>query len=132
MNREHHNHDHEHDIRHPRVCDLKTEYLVNPLGMDEARPRFSYQLADVPVQRARQLQVKDETGALVWDSGWVLSGTSQQITYEGEALRPFTRYFLRIRVKDSEGKATAWSSEDAWFETGFLGTPWSHSKWITY
>ena len=123
---------HDHHTRQPRVCDLKTEYLVNPLGMDEPLPRFSYQLADLPAQRARQIQVKDPSGRLAWDSGWVEAATSQQICYEGEPLKPFTRYSLRIRVKGADGKATPWSAEDAWFETGFLGTPWKHSKWITY
>ena len=129
----HHDHgDHCETARRPRVCDLKTEYLVNPMGMDEPAPRFSYQLAGVQVQGARQIQVKDEFGALAWDSGWVSDGRSQQIAYEGKALRPFTRYTLRVRVKDEAGKATSWSEEDAWFETGFLDAPWKHSKWITY
>ena len=123
---------HDESQRHPRVCDLKTEYLVNPMGMDEAAPRFSYQLANVQAQSARQLQVKDETGATVWDSGWVEATGSQQIVYDGKSLRPFTRYHWRVRAKDATGKATAWSDEDAWFETGFLGTAWKHSKWITY
>ena len=123
---------HSDEPRHPRVCDLKTEYLVNPLGMDEPRPRFSYQLACVQAQTARQIQVKDESGELAWDSGWVADATSQQLAYEGEPLRPFTRYTWRVRVKDEAGKATAWNSEPAWFETGFLGAPWKHSKWITY
>ena len=56
--------------------------------MDEPAPRFSYQLASVQAQSARQLQVKDETGHLVWDSGWVESAGSQQIVYEGKTLKP--------------------------------------------
>ena len=61
-----------------------------------------------------------------------MDNQSQQIVYSGEALRPFMRYSWKVRVKDEAGKTTPWSKEDAWFETGFLGTPWTHSKWITY
>ena len=125
-------HHHAEEPRHPHVCDLKTEYLVNPLGMDEPAPRFSYQLAGVLAQTARQLRVRNDAGDVVWDSGWVQDGSSQQIAYAGKALKPFTRYTWQVRVKDEAGQATAWSSEEAWFETGFLGTPWKHSKWITY
>ena len=108
---------------------LRVEYLQNPLGMDEARPRFSYRLVGVPAQSARRIQVRLPKGEVVWDSGWVKDALSQQLEYGGPALRPFTRYAWRVQVKDAAGKAGAWSEEDAWFETGFLGTPWADSAW---
>ncbi len=115
--------------RIPTPCDLRVEYKVNPLGMDEAVPRFSYQLYGLQAQTARQLQVFKEK-ELVWDSGWVDDGRSLQINCEGLALEPFTRYNWRVRVKDEAGKVSQWNPEPAWFETGFLGTAWSNSNWI--
>ncbi len=108
---------------------LRVEYLQNPLGMDEPRPRFSYRLVGVPSQRARRIQVREAGGALAWDSGWIEDALSQQIEYDGDALRPFTRYEWRVQVKDGAGRIGAWSEEEAWFETGFLGTPWADSAW---
>jgi len=119
----------------PKVtpCDLKTEYKTNPLGMDEPSPRFSYQLFGTPAQTARQIQVfADGAKKPLWDTGWVEDGISQQIAYAGDALKPFTRYTWRVRVKDANGEVSDWSAEEAFFETGFLGTPWKESGWIMY
>ncbi|MBO7741890.1 MAG: family 78 glycoside hydrolase catalytic domain, partial [Victivallales bacterium] len=81
-------------------------------------------------QSARQIRVVTADGECVWDSGWVMSGESLQIPYEGAPLRPFTRYCWSVRVKDGEGRSTSWSGDGNWFETGFLGEPWAHSSWI--
>ncbi len=125
-----HSHCHNPEIT-PVIGDLKVEYKTNPLGMDEARPRFGYLLYGVKEQTARQLQVVPEGAkTAAWDSGWVEDGRSQQIAYEGEPLKPFTRYSWRVRVKDDEGKATAWSPEGSFFETGFLDGDWTSSHWI--
>jgi alpha-L-rhamnosidase len=55
------------------------EYLENPIGMDEERPRFSWIMEDSrssAFQSAYQIVVNDESGAEVWDSGKVESGDS--------------------------------------------------------
>lgn len=127
-----HHHCHEIEIT-PVIGDLKVEYKTNPLGMDEAKPRLGYLLYGVKEQTARQIQVVAQGAkAPAWDSGWVKDGHSQQIVYEGEPLKPFTRYNWRVRVKDEEGKATAWSQEESFFETGFLGSDWKDSHWIGF
>ncbi len=109
---------------------FRTEYRLNPLGMDEPSPRFSYRLRGDALQTARQIRVVREGGGLAWDSGWVPSGESVQIEYAGEPLAPFTRYDWRVRIRDEAGNESPWSGEETFFETGFLGAPWT-AKWIS-
>lgn len=117
------------------IYDIKTEYLTNPLGMDEAKPRFSYKLkGDCEKQAERRIIVKAEDGSFAWDSGFVASSDTIQIYYEGEALMPFTRYFITVEVKPfvngAAGEAIA-STEEAYFETGLIDTPWQ-GEWISF
>ncbi len=116
----------------PHLSHLTTEYKVNPLGMDEPRPRFSWRAegTGAALQTARRIVVRDEAGATLWDSDFVAAGDSVLIPYAGEPLRPFTRYYWRAEARFNDA-ATAASEEEAFFETGFLGTPWAASKWIT-
>lgn len=110
---------------------LTTEHLVNPIGMDEQKPRFSWRAEDVgaAAQSARRIVVTAPDGATVWDSGLVPGDVSTCVPYTGSALKPFTRYAWRVEA-DFGGKTVA-SSENAWFETGFLDGAWKHSSWIS-
>ena len=116
----------------PVLTHLTTEYKTNPLGMDEPCPRFSWRAegTGAALQTARRIVVRDEAGATLWDSDFVAAGDSVLIPYAGDPLRPFTRYFWRAEARFDDG-ATAASEEEAFFETGYLGTPWAASKWIT-
>lgn len=57
------------------ITHLRYEYLENPLGVDEARPRFGWQLLAAQrgtMQTAWQLRVATSPDALtrpLWDSG---------------------------------------------------------------
>lgn len=118
-----------------RLADLRVEHLVNPLGLDEPAPRFSWKLADSrtgAAQTAYQLEVSADD-AVVWDSGRVASDASVLVPYSGPALEPHTRYEWRIRIWDHAGAVSAWS-DAAWFETGFLAplTPWPSAEWIAH
>ncbi len=110
------------------VC-LTTEYKTDPVGMDEIHPRFCYRVEGTSCfQSGRQIRVfcgKNE----VWNTDWQETSCTLQIEYDGLPLKPFTRYEWQVRVKDEYGKASPWSAK-AFFETGFLGTPWT-GKWIT-
>ena len=119
-----------------RLTDLRTEHLVNPLGLDEPAPRFSWKLADSrpgATQTAYQLEVSAGSSTVVWDSGRIDADTSVLVPYAGPALSPHTRYHWRLRIWDHTGTASAWS-ESAWFETGFLNptAPWPTAEWIHF
>src|SRR5260370_23715309 len=122
------------------VATLRTEYAVDPVGIDVPRPRLSWQLRSAGrdiVQSAYQVQIGADSatlasttdGALLWDSGRVASDASAQVEYAGPAPRSATRYFWRVRVWDGGGHASPWSAPAYW-ETGLLAlSDWS-ARWI--
>ncbi len=120
------------------VTALRTEYLENPLGIDAAKPRLSWQLkADGRGvwQSAYQVRVacteRDLLASrrLVWDSGRVASGESTERSYDGPPLQSETTYYWQARVWDGTGAASAWSSVARW-ETALLSVSDWKAKWI--
>ncbi|NLV75235.1 MAG: family 78 glycoside hydrolase catalytic domain [Chloroflexi bacterium] len=111
---------------------LRCNYLVDPLGIDDRAPRFSWELEtdgrDV-LQSAYQLQVRSPAGELLWDSGKVGSLRSAQIPYGGPALISAERYYWRVRVWDHNSSPSFWSKE-AWFEMGLLDAEDWAAHWI--
>jgi alpha-L-rhamnosidase len=118
---------------------LQTEYLTDPIGIDEAKPRLSWKiesnLRGVTQSAYEVIVSKDEdnikkgTGD-VWDSGKVDSAESNNVVCEGEALENKTAYYWAVRVWDNYGNASDYS-ETSVFETAFLnGTKWE-AEWIT-
>ena len=116
---------------------LRTEYAVNPIGVDEPAPRFSWMLhADRrgTTQSAYEIRVARGAGELgrrpVWSTGKVASGESVNLAYGGPALAPGTRYFWQVRSWDDRGRASDWSAPAFW-ETGLMGAAQWKAKWIT-
>lgn len=102
----------------PAIVNLKTEDMINPLGIDEARPAFSWQMQSEAIgaaQKSYEILVTDEAGTVVWDSGQVESSISHEILYEGEELKPVTEYSWKVTVTDNEGNSL--KSETATLET---------------
>ena len=107
---------------------LRTEYQIDPLGLDETEPRLSWRLQD-DRRGARQTayrvlvassleQLSADQGDL-WDSGRVESDATAHIVYSGVSLRAFSRAAWKVRVWDGDGVASPWS-EAARFELGPL------------
>ena len=72
--------------------ELQVDNLKNPLGIDDGKPRFSWQLNDAAQgarQTAYEVQVASSEGLLqqdkadVWDSGRVESSQSLNVAYGG-------------------------------------------------
>src|SRR5262245_14045464 len=121
-----------------RVDALRVEYLTNPMGIDVARPRFSWKLLSTvrnTVQTAYQLQVgisREDLGrrpGSLWDSGRIGSDNSVFVDYAGPALASHTRYSWRVRVWDANGHVSDWSPA-AWWETGLLKSEDWTAQWI--
>lgn len=117
---------------------LRTEYLVNPLGIDVTHPRFSWRLsasARDEAQSAYEILVAENTDDLArmhgasWDSGKVASSDSFQAVYAGAALESGHTYYWEVRVWDSQGRPTAYS-EPASFEMGLLSRDEWKGQWI--
>src|SRR5690606_19082117 len=110
------------------VDNLRCEYLKEPLGVDIAKPRFSWELTATTTKRAQQayqIQVSagtadfEDISTLVWDSGKVVSGTTNQVHYGGTNLKAHTYYYWRVAIWDNDGNFSGWS-KPARFSTGPL------------
>lgn len=118
-----------------QVVNLLTEYTSCPMGLDEARPRFSWQMRSEErgaSQAAYRLTLTDEQGQTVWDSGRITSSTSLAVPYAGTMLRPETRYQWTVEVWNKQGERQKATS---WFETGLMSTSdkdaaWAGARWI--
>ncbi len=122
-----------------RVADLKTEYSVDPLGIDVAQPRLSWRVeSDERGQRqtAYQVLVASSAEALaqdrgdLWDSGRVESSVTTFIRYAGAKLTSAQQVFWKTRSWDRTGKASAWSSPATWTMALLEPTDWK-GIWIT-
>jgi alpha-L-rhamnosidase len=123
-----------------RLSFLRTEYLVNPLGIDEPRPRLSWLLEAGSerrgvTQRAYQIlvasdpdQLARETGDL-WDTGKVASTDTAQIVYGGTALVARQAAWWMVRVWDGDDTVTAWSEAANWERGLAKFTDWK-ANWI--
>ena len=117
---------------------LSVEHLNNPLGVDAARPRLSWELASGErgkSQTGYQIQVAGSEAALasgpdVWDSGQVLGGDQSLVAYAGPALSSATPYFWRVRVWDEDGVESPWSPVSTW-TTGLLDAGDWQASWIS-
>jgi alpha-L-rhamnosidase len=119
---------------------LSYDSLIEPLGLDDAKPRLSWQLRDSRVgarQTAYEIEVATKAGLLaadkadVWDSGKIASDRSVGVLYSGPELAAETRYYWRVKVWDKDGKPYP-VSEASWWETGLMVAANWRSKWIGY
>lgn len=119
------------------ITKLQTEYMSRPIGIDVARPRFSWQISAEGYgarQTAYQLLIAESEEALAkgnywYDSGRQESADAVHVSYQGEALRPTTRYHWKVRIWDEQGDC--WESPMEWFETGWFGEVWQGAEWIS-
>jgi alpha-L-rhamnosidase len=117
--------------------ELKCEFLVKPLGIDELHPRLSWQLKDArrgAKQTAFEVQVSSSQEALsgghadVWDSGKV-NGDACRIEYAGPQLQARQRYCWRVKVWDKDGAESPYS-DSSWWEMGLIDHAQWKAKWI--
>ena len=134
-----------------KPIDLKTDYLINPIGIDNPNPRLMWKIEDGRIgakQTAYRLIVgtdsisisskasldynrlmpKNETSDnIFWDTRKIESD-SQHILYKGQALKPFTKYFWKVIIWDFEQSEN--SSDIQSFETGMMNINSWQGNWI--
>jgi len=95
------------EIRNPRC-----EYRVNPLGIDAAHPRLSWELSSDQrgmVQESYRILVASAPDLLnrnqgdLWDSGIVQSDRSIQVQYAGKKLESKTLCHWKVLVRTTDG-----------------------------
>ncbi len=119
------------------LYDLTCESAENPVGMDRTRPSFSWKINSPErgfTQSAYQIVVslspdfsrKD----IVWNSRKVRTSRSIMVSYEGDGLQPFRKYYWKVRIWKKSGGKSSWSETQS-FATGPMSTSdWGDSKWI--
>ncbi len=119
---------------------LSCDSQIEPLGLDDAKPRLSWQLRDSrdgARQTAYEVEVATKAALLatgkadVWDSGKVVSDRSVGVAYAGPELAAETRYYWRVKVWDKDGKPYPVSGV-SWWETGLMAAANWQGKWIGY
>ncbi|HSH08869.1 MAG TPA: family 78 glycoside hydrolase catalytic domain, partial [Oceanipulchritudo sp.] len=110
--------------------------LENALGYGERHPQLSWKLPplDGLAQSAYRIVCSRERGALpgqpdLWDSGWVQSGQSVFVDYDGPALHSRERVYWQVCYKDQTGTESDWSPV-AWFEMALLEPSDWQAEWI--
>jgi len=122
-----------------RPAQLKCEYRIDPLGIDERAPRFSWVLESerrgqvqsayrILVARSEEYLEAEEN--LLWDSGRVESDRTVGVEYEGEALRSGSHCVWKVRVWDGAGDPSSYGGS-AVFEMGLLERSDWDGTWIS-
>ncbi|QIK53049.1 family 78 glycoside hydrolase catalytic domain [Dysgonomonas sp. HDW5B] len=115
---------------------LQCEHLDNPLGIDSPSPRLTWRIAQTEkAQTAYQIMVSTDSIKLannkadMWDTGKI-DADSCLVTYKGDSLKPFTKYYWKVTVwneKDTQSKPSDITS----FETGLISSSNWAGKWIS-
>jgi alpha-L-rhamnosidase len=116
---------------------LRCEHRENPLGLDHARPRLSWQIT-APGRQVRQTAYQLRAARtlsdlkagrnLLWESGQVSSGQSVLVEYAGAPLAARQRVYWQVRVWTTAGNS-AWSPP-AWWEMGLLAPSDWTAQWV--
>jgi alpha-L-rhamnosidase len=122
---------------------LRCEYHVNPMGIHEKEPRFSWLFEGKPdSQRGKRqtaFQVMSATAREklernepdLWDTEKTSSDRNCQIAYEGKPLTSRMQCLWKVRVWDENGNPSPWS-EPAFFSMGLLEKDAWKADWIGY
>lgn len=105
------------------------EYEEAPIGID-INPRFSWNYVEKMVgrqQKAYRINIKEDGGESVWDTGWCTSSESLNIEYKGKELKSNALYIYQIIVKTDKGEFASGTSA---FRTGMLKESDWKAKWI--
>ncbi|HTX80367.1 MAG TPA: family 78 glycoside hydrolase catalytic domain, partial [Longilinea sp.] len=110
-----------------RAVNLKTEYLINPIGIDIQKPHLFWNVEGAKKQTAYSITAKvdEET---IWQSGKI-SSSSMRAEYGGRSLLSRERVEWAVTLWDENNEPGQEST--AFFEVGLLQpSDWS-AKWIT-
>jgi len=120
-----------------RVTRLRCEYLDDPLGIDEIRPRLSWNIESArrgARQTAWRLRVASSPQRLaqgeadLWDSGRVEGDRTAHIEYDGSPLLSRMACHWQAEIWDDQGQRTV--SEPAFWSMGLLKESDWQARWI--
>jgi len=109
-----------------KAIGLKTEHLVNPIGIDVTRPYLSWICQGGLAQTAYEIEALTD-GQIIWNSGKV--ATSRMNAILDSALTSKQRVTWHVRLWDENDQPDDWSNE-ALFELGILDKAQFAAQWI--
>ena len=104
------------------VSDLRCEMLTNPVGIDQAAPRLSWEISgdERGIQQtayrilvASSLEQLNAGEGNLWDSQKVKSNASANVPYGGKALESRNTCYWKVMVTTNRG-SSAWSEPASW------------------
>lgn len=120
--------------------DLRCEYRINPLGIDNVTPRLSWKLIDPDKTRGQKqksfqvlvastLEKLNQGIGDVWESTEIQDSDSVNRVYRGPALKSGQQCFWKVRVRDASNRLSTWS-EPARFSIGLIQSSDWNGQWI--
>ena len=120
------------------LAELKCENLIDPLGIDNVTPHFSWKLKgdgwkggqtyyEIQVASDSILLVQDK--ADLWNTGKLKSNASVMVPYQGKALTSRSLCYWRVRVWDAKKQISSWSPV-ARFGVGILNKSQMQGEYI--
>lgn len=100
------------------LAELKCENLIDPLGIDNVTPHFSWKLKGdgwKGGQTYYEIQVASDSVLLaqgkadLWNTGKLKSDASVMVPYQGKTLTSRSLCYWRVRVWDSKKQVSPWS-----------------------
>jgi len=120
------------------IVELKCQSLINPTGIDNCRPYFSWILESDKRgqnQTAYQIIVADNEKDIdsdkgsAWNSGKISSNQTFAVYYEGQPLVSNRTYYWKVRIWDMDGNTSKFS-QTARFTTSILDSVVWKAKWM--
>ena len=121
-----------------KLYDRKSEYLVNPIGLDVECPRLTWKIKDQrrgAIQRAYKINVGTDSvevaagNGTYWNSGKINSD-DQMVIYDGKELKAFQKYYWSLTVWDKNNERIK-STQPASFEMGMINVGNWKGSWIS-
>ncbi|WP_410668101.1 alpha-L-rhamnosidase C-terminal domain-containing protein [Amycolatopsis sp. cmx-4-68] len=107
---------------------LRVENLVEPIGIDAAKPLLSW----LPARDQAAYEIRatlDSPSRDLWDSGRVRSAGTSNVAYGGPALHARDHVRWQVRTWDTAGRVSPWSAQSSW-EMGLLSAADWSARWI--
>ena len=109
-----------------KAVNLRTEHLVDPIGIDIRTPYLSWNCEEGKKQTAYEIEAVSD-GKVVWNSG--KKESDEMHTTFGKEAESRQNISWKVRLWDENGKEGEWSKEGV-FELGILEKNQFVAKWI--
>lgn len=120
-----------------KAISLKTNNLIDPLGINGSAPEFSWKQSpesSAHEQSAWEIRAgrnPDLSGEILWDSGKIIGNACSGHRWGGPALQSRDRIYWQVKLWDENGAESEWSTP-AVFEIGLQTLEDWDTQWIGF